>query len=421
MTINRRELIQRIAALHAIASLPALSACSRDDALPEGAPFSLWRKIRDAVQQSPDHLAFRAQDAVASGDIATIFAFVRDNIALRPWVSPTHAAQIQRAGHAGMRGVLRSGIGTAREKTELLKNLLQQAGFSAEIVDGNVDFAALGGVALYTNPPRPAIAPDAALAPVNRWLEQLGIAPTPHLRPAALDPVTLDAISSRLLAAIPATGRAANAEWSALTSWLPLLRIEQDGESVFANPNVPGANLGEHYCVSAPRRSKHQDAVPTPTLRLTVSITRRSAPGAPDPVLEGEWPIGDLIGRRVQLRFLPTQPVDDLLSMPLQQLRTVLPTFLVSGSYLDEDKADSFGFSGDVMSVEGERITADGDAVQIDGRSLPLGNADGALASQVQRIDASLNISEYPRMRIEAALLRADGSAINGLPLSVFA
>jgi hypothetical protein len=39
----------------------------------------------------------------------------------------------------------------------------------------------------------------------------------------------------------------------------------------------------------------------------------------------------------------------------------------------------------------------------------------------VRRIDATINTSEYPRMRIEAALLRADGSAINGLPLSVFA
>ena len=421
MTLDRRELLKRLAVLQAATSIPLLQSCSTDEPTPDGAPFSVWKIIRAAVRGSPDQLAARAESVASAGDITAIFAFVRDEIALRPWSRPTYSVQIQSAGYAGLRGVLRSGIGTAREKTELLKSLFERAGFEAEIVDGDIDFDALGGVELFSNA-RPSFKPTAEFDTIDRWLAELNAGPSDDFGTIDTTSDEADRLGTRLLEAIPTEARGGDTDWSQLTQWLPLLRVTDTSGTYYANPNVSNAVLGEHYCLREPRPSPRQAPIPTPRLGLTLSITRQRAPSRLEPVLTGSWAVGDLIGRRVQLRFLPTQEAADLMSMPLAQLRTLMPTFMVAGKDLTEDDASRLGISGDPFTLDGDVILSD-DAgeLNVGGRPRRLGNADPMLAASVDSIDLSVNTSEYPRVRVEAGLFDAAGAAVAGLPAESFA
>ena len=418
MTLDRRELLKLATALSAAGSLPWLAGCSPDQP-PQGAPFSLWRQLRTTLRASPDHLAYRAADAAESGDPETILRFVRDAIRLRPWTVPTHAVQIRDAGHAGLRGVLRSGVASPREKAELLAKLLADAGFKAEIVDGDVDYEALGGDARYLKQDAPPFLPNRPEAPLDDWLAALNLKPR-SASPRRLDARQLDELSNKLLATVPVDERARTHERGAVNRWLPLVRFERDGESVYANPNVRDARLGEHYCSRPPRPSPQQNPVAAPELRMSVSIARRGTPNRGETILSGAWPIGELIGRRVQLRFLPTLDPADMLAMPQSQIRQFLPTLMVAGADVTEADAERFGKSGDAFTVDGDRLTDSNGQPGLNGKSLPLGDTDPSLAAEVAAINLDVNASQYPRLTVEAGLQRADGTPLNGLPLSVF-
>src|SRR5690349_855975 len=85
--------------------------------------FEAWREAREALQASPDHLPARANALIEAGDPEAIFEFVRDHIA----TYPSSAGGFQNAPDAirwGVRGTLRGGAGSPREKAELLAFML---------------------------------------------------------------------------------------------------------------------------------------------------------------------------------------------------------------------------------------------------------------------------------------------------------
>ena len=97
--------------------------------------WTAWQQIQTALRASPDHLPAQADAVVATKDPAQIFAFVRDKIATYP---PAADSMYQAAAQMrwGVKGTLRGGAGTPREKAELLVSLYEKAGFEAEVVAG---------------------------------------------------------------------------------------------------------------------------------------------------------------------------------------------------------------------------------------------------------------------------------------------
>ncbi len=420
MTLDRRDLIKRIAALAAIPSSSLLVACADQDAAPDG-PFALWRKIRTALTSSPDHLQMQAQAAINGADLRTIFEFVRDNIVVRPWAEPTHRVQIQTAGHVGQRGVLRSGFATAREKAELLHAMLTDAGYVCEIVDGEISLEALGGYRLFTSQVAPAFSPDLQNVRLDQWFEALSIDTQAGMGEIDWDQTQAPALADSLLNAIPMSARGDGNEVEALQTWLPLVRVNVDGQLVYANPQIPQAELGEHYCLGSPRPSPVQQPIETPKLKVSLAIATRRNPRRPETVLQGEWAVGDLVGRRLQLRFRPTQLPEDLLALRLQQIQQFQPCFLVAGSDITESDADHLARTGDVITVEGDRLDVADGTLTVGQRQFALGDADPALAKTVQAIDLHVNASQYPRLVLDVGLRDGIGTALPELPLSVFA
>ena len=166
-------------------ALPAsfgLSGCSDDSStdvgrpqpespsLPADLPLAVWNAMREAVQASPDHLAQRAREVAQSKDPEQIHAFVRDNFLTRPNRLRGLSVDFRDQVAWGVSGLLRSGVGTAREKAELLKALYEEAGYSARLLTGEIDTQVIGVTKLSTGQAVPEFAPDEEAAPLEEWL-----------------------------------------------------------------------------------------------------------------------------------------------------------------------------------------------------------------------------------------------------------
>jgi transglutaminase-like putative cysteine protease len=95
-------------------------------------PFGVWEEVRAAVRTSPDHLAARADALVLGKDPVAIYEFVRDHIITLPANPSTLGGETGRL--FGVRGTLRGGAGTMRDKADLLVDLFERAGLTAEVV-----------------------------------------------------------------------------------------------------------------------------------------------------------------------------------------------------------------------------------------------------------------------------------------------
>jgi hypothetical protein len=174
MSTDRRTFITRLSLLTGgLAAAGGAAWCvvdgHRED--PGALPFSVWRDIRTALRTSPDHLSARGDDLVTTSDVAALFALVRDSVATYPSTPTT--IRPDRGMSWGLRGAIRSGAGTPREKAELLADLYRRAGWDAEVLIGNVPMSLDATRDVLCRPPTRPFAPRIDAATLTRWRTRL--------------------------------------------------------------------------------------------------------------------------------------------------------------------------------------------------------------------------------------------------------
>ncbi|HEX4837052.1 MAG TPA: hypothetical protein VFV03_00800, partial [Solirubrobacteraceae bacterium] len=201
--MSRREFL---AAANATALLFVLESCSlgpigRSASTPSplggGSPYEVALKLlREALKASPDHLAQRAADAVAGRDASRIVELVRSSVAVVPPLVPGDDASTSRRW--GVRATLRGGLGTLRDRAEVLAALLTEAGFKAQVEVAQRP-SSLGVDSIYKARPL-KFAPDANRIDQAKAAIKKGSFPT-VATPGAFDPGP-DAAAA-ILAALP--------------------------------------------------------------------------------------------------------------------------------------------------------------------------------------------------------------------------
>ncbi len=206
--------------------------------------FDVWRQVRSALRQSPDHLPGQADQVVASKDAAQILAFVRDNIATIPGDSfgMDRSATDTRWG---TRGVLRAGAGTMLEKAQLLAELYTKAGFEAKLVSGTVADPEAFAKAALLRPITRVFDPPVDPTTLQNWREILGAPSTPVSEAWSGDLNQIHQLAQTIIAALPADWTGSSYPWS--LGEVPLVQVTIGGTPTYANPNVPNALLGQSY------------------------------------------------------------------------------------------------------------------------------------------------------------------------------
>ena len=287
-----------------------------------GTPFRVWEELRAAVRTSPDHVAAAAERVVAGKDPEAILTFVRDQIAAYP--PGRGSGDLVSESRWGVRGTLRGGAGSARDKVEVLAELYRRAGFTAEVVYG--DFADEVQITDLCRPVKRTFAPRVDEKRLDAWREVTKKAKkAPRLPGTATmpgDPAkAAKDLARQLAAALPAPAGGRGPRLSDRS--VPLVKVVVKGEEVFANPLVPGAKLGDAHTTAEPNRARPASLGLPVTVRLLAATT--ADPTTLKPLVEAEYRAADLVGRQLHVAFRPTTEMAKLVHAKIQDIGTFVP------------------------------------------------------------------------------------------------
>ena len=226
--------------------------------------WTAWAEISAQLALSPDNLPARADALVAGKDATKIFEFVRDAVATYPPTATGFAGAVT-AQRWGLKGTLRGGAGTPREKAELLVSLYQRAGFTAEVVVGTADPAKLDGQKVLLRAAEHHDTLNYTEAQAARWKAALGVKTT--VQSSAIDPMGTEAtaLAMALKGQLPTTLTSA---FDFTLTEIPLVKVTVSGAERFANPLAPGAAFGDSLTLATPVSAPSADALQTVRVRL---------------------------------------------------------------------------------------------------------------------------------------------------------
>jgi hypothetical protein len=391
------------------------------------APFGIWQRLRTAVRASPDHLSATADRLVAAKDPGAIFEFVRDQIV----AYPSYGSAVSEV-RWGVRGTLRGGAGTAREKAELLVALYQRAGFDAKVVVGYV---------VDTDPDHPPaeraflrmisreFAPSVDEATLATWKTKMSKVGT-VVAQATVDPDDSErsALVASLSALLPpdlaqqiATFGANKTVGGAGLYEIPLVAVTVDEQTRYANPLFAEASFGDSMTNETPADAPA--AAPAPDVVVELFVSTTGAPTKRISVAKGTYSADTLAGRQIMVQFAPATDVATLSHLRISDIHSFKPVISVRGQDVDPDADPSFVVVGPQVTVRGDIIeTAADGSVSVNGRQLfAAADVNPDAVKQVAQVSVEVRPGGFPYVNLVVSALDSAGNAVSGLPASAFA
>jgi hypothetical protein len=376
--------------------------------------FDAFREMQGVLRQSPDHWAARAEALVAAADVEGLFELVRDDIAVIPGRGGFFDAGASR--RFGARAALRGGMGTLRERADLLRDLVVQAGHDAEV---------------YVGDPEPDFDLDALLArPANRTVSFVATAtqrarwasvlpePAAGFMVAALDGEgeRVAAVEEMLLAAGVTSAEATDIDWDLRA--IPFVRATIDGEDVDLNPNVRDAEFGEARVLEP---EPAPEAGPLDSITVRLSVARANAPGEEIPVVEKTWSADELVGRTVTAAFATPHSLIEAAATSAEDAQSFIPLLSVRGAGLGDDEAHELSAVGDTFTRGGERITLNDDGSLLFGDELVAPPpSDPELLAAVEGIEIAVDEAAFPEVSVFVTARDGGGRLVSDLAADAF-
>ena len=377
--------------------------------------FDVFRGLQSSLRKSPDHLPERAKALIASADAEAIFEFVRDEIAVYP-TSATRVVEIFTKRLFGSRATLRGGAGSPRDKVELLREMYEQAGFSARTVQGRVVEAHADLRSWLLRPIPRNFDPQVDDATLNLWLETMGVDPAA----AIADPIDKDKIASKQLADRlwpMIEDNSNNSSFAFDFRWgdrLPLVAVTVGNEELFACPLIPSAMFGES-CVREVSELTEAQAVEEERVTVRVEGVSSANPTERFTLVEGEWAQEELLGRQLLVGFTPGMSMLQWINSQFVQAPFFVPSLSVQALDLDEPN-DDFTFVGDAFTHAGNRLSADSDGTVSVDQTVIYDPSNLGDASQVATIEElTIDAGRFETVSLRFTAKDSSGTPVNSL------
>ncbi len=410
---------------HGATASPPADGGTTDAGATSEVPFGIWQQLQTAVRASPDHLAQVAAALVQKKDPTALFEFVRDQIQTCP--PPTHAG-MTTSMRWGPTATLRGGVGTPREKAELLAGLYQQAGLTASVVVGSSSSATDVTQAVFAPLAPRTFAPaidDVTLAQLTQQMMQTSTA-------RALAPIDADDSERQALLAVvkpllPASASAALNGTPPVSSSLgvgtmPLVAVTVNGAVSYANPLLPNAVFGMSY-VDSPAAAPVADPLPPVVVELLVSST--ATPSVRMSVAKATYTADQVVGKQVSVGFVPSVASEDALAaLQISDLNTFRAVIALRGPTLDDDTFVKNLVVGADVTLRGDVVTTAADGtVSLNGQPVVGQGAstDPANVAKVAKLAVTnVNAAAFPTIRVQVTATDAAGAIVTGLPAAAF-
>lgn len=378
-------------------------------------PFEAWREVQQALRARPDHRVARADALVEAGDPEALFLFVRDEIATYP-PATNGFTNVLNAQRWGIKGTLRGGAGTPREKAELLVSLYQRAGLEAKVVRGKPDPERLSGEKILLGAPRALVDEPFSAEQIARWRSALGQS-APTTRPV-IDPTgaQADALAEALLAQLPAE---LEPPFNFTLGDIPLVQVRVNGQWTYANPIAKDAAFGDSVTLDTPV----DVTVASPTEGVTVRLeaARADTPYDRFVLVAREYSTDEVLGRKIHISFPPPVGTSSLVRMRAKDVTSFVPMLTVSGPDMTQEERDALAASGDVYTWNGDHYALDeAGHLTVNGVALPETNTDSDYLAKVAEAGVDAQASSFPVITLRVRVTDADGESVPQLGADAF-
>lgn len=421
---TRREFIQQMALCYIAAQLPlTFFGCKSEDDGFVGSgkpPYKVWEEMLMALKTSPDHLEGRMDILIDSKDPEAMFNFVRDEIYLMPpkRASMTGMGRIMRYG---IKGVLRSGFATPREKAELLHKMYTDAGIKSKIVYERTDIKPESVPAFFFRPKDRKLEPKVNQKMIDRWKKELKT----DVNETKLVQIDDDEKESQKLAdqlwnLLPEKDQLKpfkfDFRWDNYRT--PSLAFTSGQDTKYAHlfdPTVPFGDLRDGGTTTDAEENQYTDE------KVEITLTTREGINSKDDIelLSGSWFLHELAGNQLSLVFSNGLSLDQMLVTPIGNLRLFTPTMSFQSFDEDLDYMAQRSFIGKPFTLEADIIDLESDHPKLNGTTL-LEKPHPTLQKRVQNIAIKAVPRAYPFVKLEVSPTDENNAVLEGLSASDF-
>ncbi len=419
-----------------------------DELEPHERYFEALRNAQSLLRDSSDNLPVRAQrlaedEALTDEEKAeAIFEFVRDEIAAVPNDGPDYYDDLLVRERWGPRATLHSGIGTPREKAEVLVMLYERAGFDARVVgpwepqEGleKVAFDVFGSEVVHASDielPDDYEEWSSAFRPAPEVIEENeqysvddfhGEETSLENRRARIEEglaeheARTDELVDQLRALLPEDFGAGESPVIETLS-LPLVELELDGATQVLNPLVPDTAFEDDWSGEDIDEAPESEGVLP--IQVTVEYATALDPDVWTPAVQGEWSADELAGRRLHLSFLNHMGFEQLATRTLREVDTFAPMLAIGDQDLSEEERQELSAYGDPFAITGEPIEHDDGDFRIGNNVLTDASAS-ASAGDVADVEMSIDADHFPCIDTAISLRDEQGNSVEGLPGHAF-
>jgi hypothetical protein len=334
--------------------------------------LAVWREIETGLKQSPDHLPGTAEELVAEGDPKAIYEFVRDQIITQP-PTPRGTNNTLVGVNSGPRGVLRCGMGTPREKAELLAVLLERAGYETTLYQYNRGLSPERFEELYFSRPDTEFNPAFTEDERQNWDD---VIPPGDVTINTIDQDGADSVdlATEVRRHLPTDtpsaydfrpGSGGNSVAVVGFHDTTEARQQQTDAETVPHPDDRLADLfhaDESFgTVNNPDALSEIPPADETTVTVTLETAKMSAPDTRETLVSKQYDARTLVGRQLNVGMLPSLNPFDYPNIRFTDINRFIPSLTVQDPYASKEELDKDTAVGDPIEMTGDRIVFDYD------------------------------------------------------------
>lgn len=423
---TRREFIQQMSLLGMASMLPlSFFSCGKDtpDINYQGsglAPYKIWEEMLMALQTCPDFLEGRIKTLIALKDAEAMFNFVRDEIYLMPGTNAS-IGSIGTQFKWGIKGVLRYGMATPREKAELLHHMYSEAGITSKVVYERTNIEPDEAKAFFLRPIQRKLTVEVSKKQWKQWAEKLRTNADTDYKIPTFDPnfSKTNALTENLWNFIPDNENLKvpkfDFRWDNYRT--PTVEFQLNGITKYAHlfdAAVPFGELKNNGSIS-----KAGDvALNEETVEITISCREAIHPDNEFELISGSWKSRDLIGNQIHFVCLNGLSLVQSAVTPIGNLRIFTPSLAFQDFNAALEKMQEYSFIADPFTLEGEKIILpENNAENTD---VILNTSSENLLKKVDKVSLKAQPINHRLVKIEVEPIDSQGKIIEGLKAGDF-
>jgi len=420
---SRREFVKQMALLYFATQAPlSFLGCKTEKERFVGtgkAPYKVWEEMLMALQTCPDYLEGRMKALVASKDAEAIFNFVRDDIYLMP-ASHNSIGYIGTQFKWGIKGVLRYGMATPREKAELLHHMFIQAGIPSKVVFERTNIKPEEAMLFFLRPIERNFDLNISEKQWNQWKQELNVTNDTDFKIPGFDSDSkkTDYLAEQLWNLIPYNDNLNRSHfdfrWD--NSQTPTVEFQQNGTTKYAHlfdSNIPFGMLKNNGSISKASSIKVNDE----TVEMKITYREAIHPDKETDLVSGSWKSIDLVGNQIQFSCLHGLSLEQSAVTPIGNLRVFTPALAFQGFEIPLETLEKHSFVADPFTLEGKKIKLP--SINNPKASVVL-NTESGLIKKVAKIDLKAIPVYKTLVKLQVSPMDFQGNIIEGLQANDF-